>query len=214
MGDVVDIQQYRPRRSASAVSPAGPARFYFDLACPFSYIASERVEGAFASVVWAPAAAAALGSAASLTPERREQTRSTAERRAASLRLPLVWPELWPAPVPRAMRAAAYAAEVGRGAPFALAAARLAFCGGFDLETPEALCEAAAAAGLDPDACLVAARDSRRDEGLAMTSAQLAAHGASRLPVLEVGGVLFCGEQRVAEAAAAARCGLVADRAL
>ena len=214
MGDVVDIQRYRPRRSPSPASPAGTARFFFDLACPFSYMASERVEGAFASVVWAPAAAAALGTVAPLTPERREQTRATAERRAAALRLPLVWPELWPAPVPRAMRAAAHAAGAGRGAPFALAAARLAFCGGFDLETPEALCEAAAAAGLDPDACLAAARDVRIDEELAITAAQLAAEGASSLPVLEVGGVLFCGEQRVAEAAAAARDGLVADGAL
>ncbi len=42
----------------------------------------------------------------------------------------------------------AYASTIGCGAQFALAAMRLAFCGGFDLEDPEILAEAAAAAGI------------------------------------------------------------------
>ena len=41
-----------------------------------------------------------------------------------------------------------YAAQQGRGAAFVLAATRLAFCGGFDLDDLEILAEAAAAAGL------------------------------------------------------------------
>ena len=39
--------------------------------------------------------------------------------------------------------------EGGCAAAFAIAAGRLAFCGGFDLEDPDILAEAAAAAGLD-----------------------------------------------------------------
>ena len=58
------------------------------------------------------------------------------------------------------MRVAAYAAEHDRGAAFTLAACRLAFCGGFDLEDPEVLAEAAAAAGLGLEESLRAAGDS------------------------------------------------------
>ena len=57
-----------------------------------------------------------------------------AEERAAALRLPLEWPERWPMPVPAAMRVAHYAAQQGRGGAFVLAATRLAFAGGFDLD--------------------------------------------------------------------------------
>ncbi len=37
------------------------------------------------------------------------------------------------------------------------------------------------------------------------TALRLLAHGANRLPVLRVGRTLFCGEDRIAEAAAAVR---------
>ena len=47
----------------------------------------------------------------------------------------------------QAMRVAALAAEQDRAAPFVLAAGRLAFCGGYDLDDPETIAEAAAAAG-------------------------------------------------------------------
>jgi len=57
------------------------------------------------------------------------------------------------------MRAAVHACDVDRGPAFVLAATRLAFCGGFDLDDPEVLAEAAAAAGLELDACLHAGGD-------------------------------------------------------
>ena len=63
--------------------------------------------------------------------------------------------------VPMAMRVATYAAEQGRGAAFAIAAGRLAFCGGFDIEDPDMLAEAAAAAGLEVAEALDAAKDDR-----------------------------------------------------
>ena len=65
-----------------------------------------------------------------------------AEERAAALRLPLAWPERWPASTPAAMRVAHYAAQEGRGGAFVLAATRLAFAGGFDLDDLEILTEA------------------------------------------------------------------------
>jgi 2-hydroxychromene-2-carboxylate isomerase len=119
--------------------------------------------------------------------------------------MPLVWPDGFPAEVPAAMRVASYAAECGRGAAFVLAAGRLAYCGGFDLEDPEIIAEAAAAAGLGLDACLAAARDAARDGTLEQAGRRLLAAGADMLPALRVGRALFAGEERIAEAAAAAR---------
>jgi 2-hydroxychromene-2-carboxylate isomerase len=120
--------------------------------------------------------------------------------------MPLVWPDGYPAGAPVAMRVAALAAaEGGRAAPFVLAASRLAFCGGFDLDDPEVLAEAAAAAGLELPEVLAAGGDRSRDGEMEATALRLLAQGATRLPVLRVGRTLYCGESRIAEAAAALR---------
>jgi 2-hydroxychromene-2-carboxylate isomerase len=209
MGDVIMLAE---RREALRSGRQGRRRehsraeFFFDLSCPFTYLAAERVERAFDDVVWTPASAAALcrasvagdgtGSAA---------IRRAAEERAAALRLPLVWPERFPTDVSAAMRVAALAAEAGRGAAFVLAASRLAFCGGFDLDDPEILAEAAAAAGVVLDDCLAAARDEGRDGAIEAAGRALLAAGADRLPALRIGRALYWGERRVGEALHAAR---------
>jgi 2-hydroxychromene-2-carboxylate isomerase len=102
------------------------------------------------------------------------------------------------------MRVAALAAERERAAPFVLAAGRLTFCGGYDLDDPETLAEAAAAAGLGLREALDAAADHGRDGALEAAARRLLARGADALPALQVGRTLFCGEHRIAEAAAAA----------
>jgi 2-hydroxychromene-2-carboxylate isomerase len=137
--------------------------------------------------------------------------RHMAGERAAMLRLPLSWPDSFPAEAPAAMRVAAFAAEVGRGAGFVLAAARLAFCGGFDLEDPEILAEAAAAAGIVLEDCLRAARDAGRDGPVEAAGRRLLAAGADRLPALRVGRALYWGEDRLSEAALAARLAAAAQ---
>ena len=140
------------------------AQLFFDLACPFTYLAAERVERAFAHVTWTAASSETLQRRCLADDaESVERVRARPSARAATLRLPLVWPEGFPKAVPAAMRAAAFAAEQGRGGAFVLAAGRLAFCGGFDLDDPEILAEAAAAAGIRLDECLRAAGDARRD---------------------------------------------------
>jgi 2-hydroxychromene-2-carboxylate isomerase len=182
------------------------AEFLFDLACPFTYLAAERVDRAFEAVVWTPASGTALrrGSLDGDGPGARRMRRAV-EGRAAQLRMPLIWPDRFPDEVPSAMRVASLASECGRGAAFTLAAGRLAYCGGFDLEDPEMLAEAAAAAGLALDEALAAARDSSRDGALEASGRRLLASGADRLPALRVGHSLFWGEERIGEAAAAAR---------
>jgi 2-hydroxychromene-2-carboxylate isomerase len=208
MGEVIRLAERRQaRRDRPRQRPAAlRGEFFFDLSSPFTYLAAERIERAFDDVTWTPASATALRRT-SLTADEvaLAAIRAAAEERAAALRQPLVWPESWPADVPAAMRAASYAAETGRGAAFVLAAGRLAFCGGFDLDDPEILAEAAAAAGLGLDACLYAAGDRGRDGAIEAAGRRLLAAGADRLPALRIGRALYWGESQVAGAAAAAR---------
>ena len=111
------------------------------------------------------------------------------------------------------MRVAALAAERGRAAPFVLAAGRLAFCGGYDLDDPETLAEAAAAAGLG-----LRRGAGRRRRPAAATACWRPPPGAcwpagrTRYPRCIVGRTLFGGEHRIAEAAAAAGVGAGARR--
>src|ERR687897_119343 len=209
MGDVIMLAERRAAREARAAGHrVAPARveFLFDLCCPFSYLAAERVDRIFDEVVWTPASSSALCCGSLVTdPDGLAEYRLSAEKRALELRLPLIWPERFPEEVPAAMRAAHYAAEQGRGAPFVLAAGRLAFCGGFDLDDPELLAEAAAAAGIDMQGWLQALGELHRDGEIEGAGRSPLAQGADRLPALRVGEHLFWGEHRIDEAAAAAR---------
>ncbi len=210
MGDLIVLAERLADRSRPA--PSGQAAFFFDLGCPFSYLAAERVERILGEVDWVPVASSNLQGGqewVGAPPQRAE-----AERRAAELRLPLIWPDRFPAGSPSALRVAGFAGEIGRGARFALAASRLAFCGGFDLEDLEILAEAAAAAGIPLDACLSAAGDPTRDGALHATARGLLARGVLRLPAVRVGRRWVDGERAVAEAAALLRAGAALGRPL
>ena len=208
MGDVIRLADRRAQRRGAGARTGGSvsAAFHFDLACPFSYLALERVERLLPGVRWRPTVADALHRGDPWADDASgADARAAAERRAGELHLPLSWPAGTSRSARGAMRAAHHAAELGRGGPFALAAARLAFCGGFDLNDPEVLAEAAAAAGLSLDACLGAAGDISRDGPLEQAGRHLLASGADRLPAIRVGRVLHCGEAQVAQAAALLR---------
>jgi 2-hydroxychromene-2-carboxylate isomerase len=208
MGEVIRLAERREARRPRPRRRGEPLRaeFFFDLACPFSYLAAERVDRTFDTVRWTPASTTALRCGSIEADEAAlPQLREAAEQRAAALKMPLVWPEAFPADVPAAMRLASHAAASGRGAAFALAAGRLAFCGGFDLDDPEILAEASAAAGLALGDCLRAAGDRRRDGAIEAAGRRLLAAGADRLPALRVGRALYWGEGQTADAAITAR---------
>jgi 2-hydroxychromene-2-carboxylate isomerase len=209
MGDVIRLDDRRSARHVAADHAPSRLRatFYFDLASPFTYLAAERVDRMFPALTWRPALSEALHAGNPLSASTdREAAQSAAEQRAQQLHMPLVWPDGYPTGARVAMRVAALAAcEGGHAAPFVLAASRLAFCGGFDLDDPEVLAEAAAAAGLGLPEVMAAAGDRSRDGEMEATALRLLAQGADRLPVLKVGRTLFCGEHRIAEAAAAVR---------
>jgi 2-hydroxychromene-2-carboxylate isomerase len=200
MGELIVLAERRADRSRPAARSTRPA-FFFDLSCPLSYMAAERVERVLDDVDWIPTAATLLhrGGGEWSQPA---AVRAHAETCAVALRLPLVWPDGFPGEVPTALRAAAHAAAIGAGARFALAASRLAFCGGFDLEDPEILAEAAAAAGIGLRECLQAAGDASRDGELHATARGLLSHGVTRLPAVRVGKEYFDGDGALAGAAA------------
>lgn len=200
MGEVISLMERRARIVGEAPAVRLPVRYAFDPRSPEAYLAAERVERLGASVTWVPVLPA--GPVTPATPA--ESARLIA--RAAALRLPLVWPEVTPVS-PRLVRIAALAADAGALPAFALAAGRLAYCGGFDLDDPEIVAEAAAAAGLDLDACLAAAADPSRDAPLRAEADRLAAttNGPVRFPAFEVGRTVLFGEDQLPAVLAASR---------
>ncbi len=198
MGELILLAERRADRSRPCRT-ARPA-FFFDLACPFSYLAAERVERVLGDVEWVPTAGRLLRQSGEWSGP--AAIRAHAETCAVALRLPLVWPDPFPSDTPAALRAAVHAAEIGAGARFVLAASRLAFCGGFDLEDPEILAEAAAAAGIGLRDCLAAAGDETRDIELDATARGLLSRGIQRLPAVRVGSRWFAGDGVLAGSAA------------
>jgi 2-hydroxychromene-2-carboxylate isomerase len=194
MGVVIDLRSRRAERDRRA-APMSPT-FFFDVSDPLSYLTAERVERHLGEVDWVAVDGRTLG-------DRAAEVRALAETRARQLRLPLVWPDTFPQSTPHAMRAAAYACELGAGARFALAASRLAFCGGFDLEDPEAITEAAAAAGIPLEGCLEAAGEQWRDDELTEMADVLRAHDIHELPAITIAGRWFSGDAALAGAGTA-----------
>jgi len=202
MGAVTSLDSYRQtaaRRSHRTRRLAPRPTFYFDLASPYTYLAAERAERMFARLEWLPASSDALQCATSMGYEER----ALVAHRAALLGLPLVWPAEPSQRAIGAMRVASLAAERGLGAAFVLAASRLEFCGGYSIDDPEILAEAAAAAGIGLREMLRTAGDIARDGPIEEAGRSLLAAGADRLPTVRLGRLLFCGEERLSEAVAA-----------
>ncbi|MDQ6914432.1 MAG: DsbA family protein, partial [Actinomycetota bacterium] len=94
MGDVIRLAERRQRRAggAQAAVPGRPV-VHFDLSCPFSYLALERVDRLLEKVRWEPTCADALHRGDPWADEPAGAlARAAAERRAQELRVPLVWP--------------------------------------------------------------------------------------------------------------------------
>jgi 2-hydroxychromene-2-carboxylate isomerase len=207
---VISLDRYRVRaasrpgaeRLSSRPAPARigvRATFFFDLGSPYTYLAAERADRGFALLDWQPVRCAA--SPGSFGDDARERIAA----RADDLGLPLVWVPGQPLHVPRAMRVAGLAAERGVAGEFVLAATRLMFAGSFDIEDPQILAVAGHAAGIETADVLRAAEDPSREAAMHCGADVLRSAGATHLPAIRVGGTLFCGEERLSDAATAAR---------
>ena len=195
MGQLINLAEVRADRSRPG---RGVAAFFFALDCPISYVAAERVERAFGEIEWVPLVGPAYSLGVPCSPGesnlRFGERFEIAEREATQLRLPLVEPDRYPLRDCRPVaRAAVFAADHGATRRFALAASRLAFCGGFDLTDPEVVADAARASGLSPRGALRAMGDERYDVALDSTCRGIVARGICAGPAIRIGSRWFQG---------------------
>lgn len=191
---------------------AGRATFYFDVNSPYAYLAATRIGDLIPDAVWRPIALAMLFREIGKIPwslkPGREEGMAECERRAAERGLPpLVWPDGWPAESWsfNPLRAAIVAEEHDLLVPFALECYRLAFAERRSLAEVENVLEAARATGLDPGEVRERIGEQPVKDRLREYTDEAVAVGAVGVPTVSVGGELFWGDDRLDEAAAAAR---------
>jgi 2-hydroxychromene-2-carboxylate isomerase len=150
-------------------------------------------------VAWHPALARELrGASIDADAPPREEI----ERRAQELGLQaLRWPDPYPFDSSFAMRAATYAASIGRTVPFAQAAFRQSFAGGHSLQDPDFVLIAAAACEMHPAAVLAGAELRSTVQRLADATVSAALAGATDVPAIVIGESVFVGEDAPERAA-------------
>ena len=188
-----------------------PATFYFDLGSPYSYLAAERINSLFDEPPeWQPILLGALfkihdRDSWANGPQRDEGIREV-ERRAAEYGLPGIrWPDPWPGNTLTAMRAATFAKQIGKVVSFALAGFRQAFAAGRDLSDPDNVMLAAAACELHPKALTQAVQSRQVKDALRSATEAAAARNVIGVPTVVVGDTAYWGDDRLVDAAAAAR---------
>jgi 2-hydroxychromene-2-carboxylate isomerase len=185
--------------------------FYFDLGSPYSYLAAERVNALFDEPPeWQPILLGALfklhdRDSWANGPGRADGIREV-ERRAAEYGLPDIrWPDPWPGNTLVAMRAATFAKQIGKVVSFSLAGFRQAFAAGRDLSDPDNVMLAAAACELHPNALTKAIQTQSVKDALREATEDAASRGVVGVPTVVVEGAAYWGDDRLAEAARAAR---------
>lgn len=183
--------------------------FYYDLASPYAYLASSRVDALLGpDCVWRPILVGALHkryrrASWGATPALRAAGVGEIEARAHDYGLPpIVWPDPYPANSLTAMRAATWADRRGRGRDFARAAYAMAFREGVDLTARDAVAEAARRAGLDAAALGRALDDPELKQGLRDATDEAIAAGVYGVPTFDAGGLLWWGDHLLPAAAA------------
>jgi 2-hydroxychromene-2-carboxylate isomerase len=195
------------------------AVFYYDFSSPYSYLAAERISGVFAEAgaeqpVWQPISFGHVLKESGRRPWSMQPDGPNPDdleeirRRAAERGLPeVVYPKGWPednyslAPI----RAAVYAKESGRVVSFSLAAFRQAFAAGRDLSDVDNVLLAAAACELHPNAVLKGIETRSVKDALRRATEEAIGRGVEGVPTVALGDKLFWGDDRLEEAAAAAR---------
>jgi 2-hydroxychromene-2-carboxylate isomerase len=180
--------------------------FYFDLASPYAYLASRRVDDLIPEVVWRPILVGALHKQHGRTgwgfTEQRASGMREVERRARRYRLPAVrWPNPYPANSLTAMRAVTHASNLGRGREFARAAFALAFEHGSDLTHFEPLAKAAPQSDIDPADLADAVRSQSIKDQLRAETEQAAGIGVIGVPTFACVGQLYWGDDQLELAA-------------
>ncbi len=152
--------------------------FYYDLASPACYLATEQVLASGAIPEFEPVLAADLGIEGQID-------REAIEAGALELGIqPVRWPERWPPDTRTAMLAATYAKQIGRVVAFSLAAFRQEFAAGRNLDDEDTIVIAGAACEMHPAALLkgVSLRSTAR--ALADAAERARRDGVTELPAM------------------------------
>jgi 2-hydroxychromene-2-carboxylate isomerase len=197
--------------------------FYYDLASPFSCLAAFRVEDVLPSApewrpVWGAPLIAASGRDWRGSFEEGRARRADIVQRAARYGMwEWRWPptyeppdeeahERWTAPNSLAvMRLATYAQQQGVGERFSRGVFRLAFEDGHDISLmDDAVVAVAAECDIAADEAMAAPNRPEIKQALRSATETAIARGVIGIPTVEVGDELFWGDDRLADAAAAA----------
>jgi 2-hydroxychromene-2-carboxylate isomerase len=200
----------RRARRPIVAGVSGRAVFFYDFNSPYSWLAAERIESVLPEPpVWTPISYGHVIRHTGVLPwsmkpgreaDMREVERRAAERGLGELR----WPEGWPRfSTLRALRAAAFALELGKGVVFSLAAFRQQFNAARPLSDTDTILRAGAACELDAEALLEAIEREALKQRVRAATEQAIERGVSRVPTVAVGDELFWGDDRLEAAAAA-----------
>jgi 2-hydroxychromene-2-carboxylate isomerase len=187
--------------------------FYYDFNSPYAYLAAERIDGLIPGLTWRPIAFAfLLGQLGRLeevldeldpAPVAAEIARRAADRGLPPFAPPADWPfETWSL-VP--LRAAVVADERGQLREFSMAAYRKSFVESRSLAELDNVIEAAREAGLEPDEIRDGIQRPEIKNRLKANTDEALANGITGIPTVAIGDELFWGDDRLEEAAAAAR---------
>jgi 2-hydroxychromene-2-carboxylate isomerase len=185
------------------------ATFYYDPTSPYAWMAAERIGELIPDADWQAIYGFGLLRQLGRTPwvltDEREQRLAEIEQRAARYGLP---PVRWATALPKAVelvRATRIARRQGVEREFALAVSRKLFTDGGDASRPEDLRAIAAGVGLDPDALLARMAEQEVKDEVRAATEEASARGAQGIPSIIVGDEVFWGDDRLDDAAAAAR---------
>jgi 2-hydroxychromene-2-carboxylate isomerase len=184
--------------------------FYFDLASPYAYLASTRIEASLGpGVRWQPLLVGALHGhyrrvSWGATPQLRRAGIEEIEGRARAYgRPPILWPTPYPANSLIAMRAAIWAEGQGSTRAFAQAGFAAAFQEGVDLSARSAVLDVAERSGLDASELDSALDDPALKQALHDANDRAIAEGVYGVPTFDAGGLLWWGDHQLPAAAAA-----------
>lgn len=195
------------------MSDETPALFYFGAMSPYSWFAAERIErllpqarwhGVFAGAVFKQNGRVSWG----LTDRRTEGIADCDERAAEHGLGPIHWPEPWPTNdllVARAMTLCMRSEDDRLLRSFGLAAMRLTFLEGADIGEAENVLEAGRRVGIGEHELAEALQDPRIKDALRADTEAVVAAGVSGVPTVSVASELFWGDDRLEQAAGAAR---------
>jgi 2-hydroxychromene-2-carboxylate isomerase len=185
--------------------------FYYELNSPYSWLAAERIHTVLPTQpVWKPVSYGHIVKHTGVAPwsfaEDRTRDFEAIEQRAKDRGLLAPkYPPGWPTEINtiNALRAAAFAHEIGKGIPFSLAAFRQQFNAGRPLSDIDTIVLAGAACELHPDAILKAIERQSIKDKVKQATEEAIERGVTGVPTVAVGDELFWGDDRLEDAAAA-----------